>query len=152
MRNPCLWGCLAWLVFGLAVDANAQSPVKRGTLDDARALVAERLKRFDRNGDGKLSKDELPARMADRMLQRADTNGDGMIDADELKRMATRSRREVRPQLLKLGQRTPDFNLPLLEPMDDAEGKLTYRVTDDTVRLSSLRGRKVVCVFLTSYT
>jgi hypothetical protein len=40
------------------------------------------IDRMDRNGDGKLSKDEVPERMAQR-FDRIDTNGDGFIDAEE---------------------------------------------------------------------
>ena len=40
------------------------------------------IDRMDKNGDGKLSKDELPERMAQR-FDRMDTNGDGFIDEEE---------------------------------------------------------------------
>lgn len=43
----------------------------------------------DENGDGKISKDELPAQMQ-RILDRADTNKDGAIDEQEAKKMAER--------------------------------------------------------------
>lgn len=45
----------------------------------------------DANGDGKLSKDELPERMQ-RAFERLDKNSDGSIDADELKQMRRRGR------------------------------------------------------------
>jgi hypothetical protein len=38
---------------------------------------------MDQNGDGKLSVDELPEPLRDR-LSTADTNGDGFYDAEEL--------------------------------------------------------------------
>jgi len=40
------------------------------------------IDRMDKNGDGKLSKDEVPERMAQR-FDRVDTNGDGFIDEEE---------------------------------------------------------------------
>lgn len=46
----------------------------------------ERLMRLDRNEDGKVSKDEIPEQMPERMqqmLRRADTNGDEAIDKEE---------------------------------------------------------------------
>jgi hypothetical protein len=43
----------------------------------------ERLFRFDRNNDGKVSKAELPEFLAERLLGRADTNKDGVIDREE---------------------------------------------------------------------
>ena len=48
----------------------------------------ERVMSFDANGDGKVSKEEMPERMQDRLLQRADTNGDGAIDKEEAKKVA----------------------------------------------------------------
>ena len=41
------------------------------------------IQRMDQNGDGKLSADELPEQMRERMSA-ADTNGDGFYDAAEL--------------------------------------------------------------------
>lgn len=59
--------------------------------------IVARLLQFDRNGDGKLSKDELPERMA-AMMERGDTNKDGFLSREELtelaKAQAAASRRE----------------------------------------------------------
>ena len=44
---------------------------------------AERLLGFDKNKDGKVSKDELPERYQ-RIIQRADTNKDGALDKKEI--------------------------------------------------------------------
>ena len=41
------------------------------------------IERMDQNSDGKLSADELPEQMRERMST-ADTNGDGFYDAAEL--------------------------------------------------------------------
>ena len=43
----------------------------------------------DKNGDGKVTKDELPEFMQ-RILDRADTNHDGAIDKAEAQKMAER--------------------------------------------------------------
>jgi hypothetical protein len=45
---------------------------------------------FDKNGDGKVTKDEMPERMQQRLLLRADTNGDGALDKEEVEKMAKR--------------------------------------------------------------
>lgn len=45
----------------------------------------ESLFRFDDNDDGKVSKDELPEFLRERILDRLDTNKDGMIDKKEAK-------------------------------------------------------------------
>ena len=43
----------------------------------------ERIKGFDQNNDGKITKDEMPERMQ-AMIERLDTNKDGAIDNEEL--------------------------------------------------------------------
>lgn len=45
--------------------------------------MVERLMKADKDGDGKLSGDELPPRMKEN-LQRVDTSGDGFVDRGEL--------------------------------------------------------------------
>lgn len=50
--------------------------------------MAQRMMMFDKNGDGVLTKDEVPERMAG-IFARADKNGDGKITADELKSTAS---------------------------------------------------------------
>ena len=50
------------------------------------------LERFDSDGDGRVTRDELPGPMT-RMLSRLDANGDDAIDAEELEAMAERRRR-----------------------------------------------------------
>lgn len=47
------------------------------------------LERMDKNGDGRLSPDELPPPMADRFAS-SDKNGDGFLDADEIAAMPRR--------------------------------------------------------------
>lgn len=49
------------------------------------AMVA-RLMENDANGDGKLSQEELPERMAARMMERADEDGDGFLSKEEIEK------------------------------------------------------------------
>ena len=49
--------------------------------------MVKNLMAYDKNGDGKLSKDELPERMQG-MLERGDTNKDGFLTPDEIRTMA----------------------------------------------------------------
>ena len=46
-----------------------------------------RVLSFDENGDGKISKDELPERMQG-LMERGDADGDGALDKDELAKIA----------------------------------------------------------------
>src|SRR5439155_20703498 len=49
--------------------------------------IIERLLSFDKNKDGKITKDELPERMQD-LIAKGDTNKDGALDRDELRQLA----------------------------------------------------------------
>ena len=51
--------------------------------------VVERIMAFDKNKDGKVTKDELPQRMQ-HLIELGDTNKDGALDRDEITRLATR--------------------------------------------------------------
>jgi hypothetical protein len=53
-------------------------------------LIA-RLMSFDKNGDGKITRDELPERMH-ALIEQGDLNGDGALDRDEIRRLAERPR------------------------------------------------------------
>jgi hypothetical protein len=55
--------------------------------------------------------------------------------------------------LIREGEYPPDFDLPRLHFKTDESGK-TVGVIDekDTVRLSSFRGKKPVCLIMSSYT
>jgi hypothetical protein len=50
--------------------------------------VVERLMAFDRNKDGKLTRDELPQRMH-HLIELGDTNKDGALDREEIKKLVT---------------------------------------------------------------
>ena len=47
----------------------------------------ERIMSFDKDGDGKVTKEELPGG-AQRLLERGDTNGDGALDREELQKLS----------------------------------------------------------------
>jgi hypothetical protein len=55
---------------------------------DARAMV-ESVMKFDKDGDGKISAKELPARMA-RLLEEGDANKDGSLDQSEVETLSRR--------------------------------------------------------------
>ena len=51
-----------------------------------------------------------------------------------------------------VGQEAVDFELPLLAFEKDENGEEVAVISTNTVRLSSFRGKKVVCIFSSSYT
>ena len=64
-----------------------------------------------------------------------------------------RSNRPAVNPKVKVGELAPDFELPRLTLKTDASGKNIGVVSDDeTIRLSSFRGKKPVCMIMSSYT
>jgi len=53
--------------------------------------LVDRLMAYDKNGDGKVTKDELPERMHG-LIEQGDTNKDGALDREEIRRMSERGR------------------------------------------------------------
>jgi hypothetical protein len=51
--------------------------------------IVERIMAFDKNKDGKVTKDELPERMH-HLIELGDLNKDGGLDKDEIKKLATK--------------------------------------------------------------
>ena len=63
-----------------------------------------------------------------------------------------RTSRDANPKIV-FGEFPPDFELPRLRFDTNAEGKPVGVIDDsDTVRLSSFRGKKPVCMIMSSYT
>lgn len=61
------------------------------------AFLKQFISRMDKNGDGKLQKDELPPRMQER-FDETDTNHDGALDESELKTILPRLMRRYEEQ------------------------------------------------------
>jgi hypothetical protein len=63
-----------------------------------------------------------------------------------------RTSRDANPKIV-LGQFPPDFELPRLSFETNAEGKPVGVIDEtDTIQLSSFRGKKPVCLIMSSYT
>jgi hypothetical protein len=87
--------------------------------------IVERILSFDKNKDGKVTKDELPERMQ-YLIEKGDTNKDGALDRDEIKKLAAEMAKDEAPR------RGPARNA--------AAGRLTPRDVEralDDLKLSS---------------
>ncbi|MHC4678842.1 MAG: hypothetical protein ACYTEK_09115 [Planctomycetota bacterium] len=68
-------------------------------------------------------------------------------------RTRERPSRSADNPLVKPGEYAPDFDLPKLIFTTDATGKSVGVISDkDRIRLSSFRGKKPVCLIMSSYT
>ncbi|MHC4954956.1 MAG: hypothetical protein ACYTGZ_13810 [Planctomycetota bacterium] len=92
------------------------------------------FERYDKNGDGKLTADELPER-AQRMIERMDKNGDGVLTKDEVSARGGRrgSDEKFKNSAPRVGDPLPDI------AVYDAKGA--------TLKLRSLKGKPTVLVF-----
>ena len=65
----------------------------------------------------------------------------------------SRSSRGAANPKVKVGEFAPDFELPRLTFETDAAGKTVGVISDnDTIKLSAFRGKKPVCMIMSSYT
>jgi hypothetical protein len=96
MRSSKLWRALVMTAtLALAGVSVAQPPGQKGgvpkgfgpppgvSVED----IVERIMAFDRNKDGKVTRDELPERMH-HLFALGDTNKDGALDRDEVRKLA----------------------------------------------------------------
>ena len=68
------------------------------------------MKRWDRNGDGRLSRDELPERLR-KNFDRVDRNGDGFISLEEHRAVLGRRRDGARPAQPDISNRWPNVEV-----------------------------------------
>lgn len=75
------------------------------------------------------------------------------VASESEKAERTRPAERRRPQAgLRVGQQAPDLELSPVSFVKDGAGQQVARIGAEKVRLSSLRGRKCVCLFFSSYT
>ncbi len=109
--------------------------------------VVARLMAFDKNKDGKITKDELPERMQF-LIDLGDTNKDGALDRDEIKKLAASratSRRRVGPDFaphgidgivhdLKLSGKKKDRAMAAVMTHEEKVRKLTEQARAELLR------------------
>ncbi len=75
-----------------------------------------------------------------------------VLSDDAWSQQERRSERGYNPKI-KIGEFPPDFELPKLTFDKDADGKPIGRISEnDTIKLSSFRGKRPVCLIMSSYT
>ena len=105
-----------------------------------KATPEEFIKRFDKNKDGHLSKDELPPRLA-QAFDKADTNGDGKLDRKEVAEMlkVLRQRAGVETKAAAPETKTPATN-PELERFVTAQLERLDTNKDGKISKAEARG------------
>lgn len=105
-------------------------------------------KRYDADGDGKITRDEYTR--SDEHFGRLDRDKNGVIEAAD---MELRSRMRRRPQAgseaPEEGEMAPDFELDVLGKKSRSVGK---KKPAKRVRLSKSKGKKPVALIFGSYT
>ncbi|WP_158633359.1 hypothetical protein [Tautonia sociabilis] len=69
--------------------------------------IGEQLSRLDQDGDGRITRDEAPARLSP-VFDRLDLNGDGAVDRPEQDAMLDRLRLLIHGELGEVGEETED--------------------------------------------
>ena len=95
----------------------------------------ERIKGFDQNNDGKITKDEMPERMQ-AMIERLDTNKDGAIDNEELAALKDRlaqggQRPQGQPGQRPEGQRSQFNPADIIKRVKESDKNNDGKITKD---------------------
>src|SRR5207302_5509171 len=132
-RLPAVWPILALILsFGTttAADDAQGRPVPPELAKLVQGTADNFIKRFDKNNDGYLTKDELPPRLA-AMFDKLDKNGDGRLDKQEVAEMlqVLRKRLAAEAAAKNQGATQPDADRIVkmwLERMDtNKDGKIS---------------------------
>jgi hypothetical protein len=73
----------------------AQDPSKAKQKDYSNSSIVVRMMAFDKNKDGKLTKDEVTDERLHRLFDRADANKDGVVTKEELMALAAQMEAEI---------------------------------------------------------
>ncbi len=142
-RLVCILGCATAMALALALSSVAQGQEQRDAGEEKDVPVADPqlFDRLDRNGDGRVTTDELPAEQAGlfrRTIRQGDKNRDGALDRQEWE-AAIRPRRPAKPIEEKQSADVPGANaarLLLLKLDTDLDGRLTRDEAPEELRRS----------------
>ncbi len=134
-------GMLAFAGIALAQNADKASPAKAPPAAQflIRTSAAQFIKRFDKDGDGLLSRTEAPPFLT-RIFDKVDTNQDGKLDRGEIDRLRRRLierfgttatvQKEKSPQKAKAKAAPPTADFDALDR--NADGRLSRDELKDT--------------------
>ena len=106
-------------------------------------------KRYDTDGDGKISREEYTR--TDEHFVRLDRDKNGVIEAADMKlRTRMRRRPEAGPEAPAEGELAPDFELDVLGKQSKKDAKKSKPAK--RVRLSKFKGKRPVALIFGSYT
>src|SRR5438477_12833034 len=88
-------GCAVALAAVAAAQPPADAPAKGATKDYSNSPLVTRMMAFDKNKDGKLTKDEVTDPRLHRLFDRADANKDGVVTREELMALAAQLEAEA---------------------------------------------------------
>jgi hypothetical protein len=96
MRLICDFAILS-LAYGLLAQTPKDPPAAKEDKANSPAVksIVDRMMAFDKNNDGKLSKDEITDRRLLRLFDRADADKDGVVTKEELSALATKMAEET---------------------------------------------------------
>ncbi len=97
------------------------------------AQFVERMMQRDANGDGKLSRDELPEQLAERFFATADANDDGVLDREELAASLSRRGQQGRPGG-QAGGAQPNFEGSMRQAGRAMAGLMRSEFTGETMQ------------------
>src|SRR5262245_29967037 len=106
--------------------------------------VVERIMSFDKNKDGKVTKDELPERMH-YLIEQGDSNKDGALDRDEIGKLAAKLGPLAPAKFAErymVGPAPPGFVPPAHERLGIVRDPLGRDVVEGIVKDLNLSGKK----------
>jgi Ca2+-binding EF-hand superfamily protein len=130
----CLFAAAALAVgfvtvyFATAADKPEVKPLPPFLVESLKGSAEDFIKRFDKNKDGYLTKDELPPRLA-QAFDRFDRNGDGKLDKQEVEQMLQMLRKRFgieKNEPVAAGPEVDRIVARMLERMDtDKDGRIS---------------------------
>jgi len=97
---------VVWLIAGCVLaDQRAASAqfTESKTVERDVPTLPRQVARFDKNGDGKISENEMPAKLRGKLLKRYDKNQDQALDATELQAFVADRRKSAGPDTAQAG-------------------------------------------------